>query len=286
MSADGTDWIEALPAELGGQRSLLRRLLEQCRADQRIRWLAIACSLGRGNADRLSDLDLAIGVSDADFDAALPDVRRIVDGLGELVDSYQHQIPGRNVLHERIFAQYADRCQVDLVVFRASQDMSSVKDVVVLYDPDEHIGPAFEPQPVTPEQVMEWAFAAWCALIDLGKYLRRGSWWEALQRLNDARSQTWNLWAVALGVPNPGYGLTSILDFAPGRLPPAMTGTVGDLDPDRLLATARNLADQVHAACGALPAGLRTMLPEAMGHYVTEDLACLAHAGRLGPPQP
>ena len=39
---------------------------------------------------------------------------------------------------------------------------------------------------VTGEQVREWAFLGWCALIDADKYLRRGSLWEA-DGLHEAR---------------------------------------------------------------------------------------------------
>lgn len=54
----------------------------------------------RGAGDRLSDLDLAMGIRDEDFDAARPDLRRAVDGLGEFVDSYHHQLPSVTQAHE------------------------------------------------------------------------------------------------------------------------------------------------------------------------------------------
>jgi hypothetical protein len=196
MTATGHDWVEELPAELAGQRAILRRLLAACESDQAIRSLVIACSVGRGAGDRLSDLDMGIGVSDDDFESALSNVRRAVDDLGDLVDSYCHQLPGLTIRHERIFAQYADRCQVDLVVFPASEVVGPVRDQVVLYDPDRDVTSSPQEQAVTPQQVREWAFGGWCALADLGKYLRRGSPWEALQRLNEARDQLWRLWAV------------------------------------------------------------------------------------------
>jgi hypothetical protein len=278
MTATGHDWVEGLPAELAGQRAILRRLLAACESDQAIRWLVIACSVGRGAGDRLSDLDMGIGVSDDDFDAALSNVRRAVDDLGDLVDSYHHQLPGLTIRHERIFAQYADRCQVDLVVFPASEAIGPVRDQVVLYDPDGHLTSCPQEQAVTPQQVREWAFGGWCALADLGKYLRRGSPWEALQRLDEGRDQLWRLWATVLGVPNPQYGLTSILDFAPGRVPAGIEVTIADLDPGRLLAAARNLAGQLAALSDRLPPGHRAVLPHAMGRFVTADLAGIGPA--------
>lgn len=280
MELRGRDWVGQLPSGLGGQRAILERLLDACDADARIRWLLIGCSLGRGAADRLSDLDLAMGVREEEFDPALAAVRRTVDRLADLVDSYQHQLPGVTARHQRIFAQYRDRCQVDLVVFGAAEPMDRVPNAVVLYDPDQRItrpdgqAPPGQAAP-SPEQVREWAFQGWCALADLGKYLRRGSAWEALGRLHEARGQLWQLWAAAHDVPQPQYGLTSILDFAPGQIPPGMADTVSGLEPARLLAAARRVAELLAGAGKLLRPEQRAMLPDAMARYVTADLAAL-----------
>jgi hypothetical protein len=275
MNTSGRDWVDALPDDMAGQRALLRRLLAECEANDNIRWLVVACSVGRGAGDSLSDLDMGMGITDDTFDAGIAQVRAIVDRLGDLVDSYHHQMPGRTLRHERIFAQYADRCQVDLAVIEASKTVGPVRDEVVLYDPDEHGTTAFEQQEPTPEQLREWAFTGWCSLVDLGKYLRRGSAWEALQRLHDARDSAWRLWAAVLDVPNPQYGLTSILDFARGRFPAGMEQTVSGLDPASLLASARTLAWQLAAAGEQLPSAQRALLPDAMARFVTDDLASL-----------
>ena len=272
MNTRGLDWIDDLPPELAGQRALLRGLLALCDADDRISWLVIGCSLARGAGDRLSDLDMAMGIRDEDFEAARPDIRRAVDGLGELVESYYHQLPGLTQAHERIFAQFADRSQVDLVLFPASVPGGSVPNVVALYDPDDRLVIAGERKPVTSGQIREWAFGGWCALADLGKYLRRGSTWEALARLNEARAQLWQLWAVTLDVPDPQYGLTSILDFAPGQVPASFEGTVADLDPGRLLDAARRVAALLHEAGERLPDDQRADLPGAIARYITADL--------------
>ena len=272
MQTRGLDWIDDLPPELAGQQALLRALLALCDADDRIRWLVIGCSLARGAGDRLSDLDMAMGIRDEDFDAARLDLRRAVDGLGELIESYHHQLPSVTQAHERIFAQFADRSQIDLVLFPASVPGGSVPNVVVLYDPDEQLVTAGDSKPVTSGQIREWAFGGWCALADLGKYLRRGSMWEALARLNEARSQLWQLWAVTLGVPDPQYGLTSVLDFAPAELPASFEGTVADLDPGRLLDAGRRVAVLLNEVGKRLPDDQRAALPEAMARYITADL--------------
>jgi hypothetical protein len=271
--AAGRDWVAGLPAELDGQRAILSRLLHHCAADPRVSWLVIGCSLGRAAADRLSDLDLGAGVTAADFDAARADLRRAVDALGDLVESFEHQYPGVTGTHSRIFAQYADRCQVDLVVMPDSVDAGAIPNVVVLHDPGGLITIRDTSSPVTGEQVREWAFLGWCALADLGKYLRRQSPWEALSRLEEARAQLWKLQAAAGGVAQPQYGLTSILDFAPGRVPAELAATVAGLEPAGLLAAGRQLARLLSEAGDGLDAELRAALPAAMARYITADLA-------------
>jgi hypothetical protein len=284
MRADsaGRAWVAALPAELDGQRAILTGLLDHCAADPRVSWLVIGCSLGRAAADRLSDLDLGAGVPAADFDAARAGLRRAVDALGDLVESFEHQLPGVTGPHSRIFAQYADRCQVDLVVMADSVDAGRVPDVVVLHDPAGRVAIAGPSAPVTPGQVREWAFLGWCALADLGKYLRRGSAWEALARLDEARAQLWKLQAAAAGVAQPQYGLTSILDFAPGRVPPENAAAVAGLEPAALLAAARQAARLLGEAGDRLGPEHRDALPGAMARYITADLAGLT-AGETGP---
>jgi hypothetical protein len=228
MGVDGRKWIAGLPESMDDQRQILLNLLDWCESEPRIAFFAVACSVGRGAGDSLSDLDtgMAIDVAEADFEAEVADVRRAVDQAAGLVESYHHKLPGVTFTHERIFAQYENRCQVDLVVIPASVDYGGVKDEVILYDPDGRRTAKFEPRPVTPKQVREWAFNAWACLADVGKYLRRRSYWEALERLHQARNDYWRLLATALDVPNPQYGITSLLDYAPDRVPPEMSDTV------------------------------------------------------------
>jgi hypothetical protein len=283
MDDDGRAWIARLPDELHRQRSILDRLLNLCEAVDGVRWLVIGCSVGRGAADGLSDLDVAVGVRDEAFPAIAAEVRRGVDRLGELVESFQHQLPGVTVTHERIFAQFADRCQVDLMIFPRSVDAGTIPGVVVLYDPDGHIVIATEPSAaVTPAHVREWAFLGWCALADLGKYLRRQSPWAALARLGEARDQLCRLWAIALDVPAL-YGLTSILDFAAGGVPPGMEATVADLDPARLLAAGQALAALLADVGRRLPADQAAALPTAMARYIVADLASITLPGGTCP---
>jgi predicted nucleotidyltransferase len=279
MPVNDTTWIDQLPGEMAGQRRLLRGLLSFCQAEQSVRWLVLGCSVARGAGDYLSDLDLAIGVRDDEFAAAVPNVRAAVDALGDLVDGYQHQLPYVTAAHVRIFAQYADRSQVDLMVFPASASAEPFTGVVALYDPDSVTATRAHREPPAPDRVREWAFGGWCALADVGKYLRRGSAWEALIQLNNARDQLWRLQAIASGVPDPQFGVISILDFAPETIRPGMPATVADLDPARLVPAARQLASLLAEVSRQLPAEHRAAVPEAMARYVLSDLRQLSAGG-------
>src|SRR5689334_5816244 len=198
----GRAWIGRLPDELRGQQAIMRRLLAFSEADPDVCWLAIGCSVARGAGDRMSDLDMGIGVTEAVYAAARDRIRLAADRLGDLVESYHHQLPGVPPPHERVFAQYADGCQLDLVILPAVLPGGPLPRTVMLYDRDGQFadgvagaavgGPAASDGPAPgpdagqpgPEagQLREWAFGGWCALADLAKYVRRGSGGEALDR--------------------------------------------------------------------------------------------------------
>jgi hypothetical protein len=157
-------------------------------------------------------------------------------------------------------------------------------DFVVLYDtarqPAEP-GPTEARQPgepasgyaVTGEQLREWAFLGWCALIDLDKYLRRGSLWEAHNRLHHARDHIWALWAAAIGALYPWYGLSQVLDHDPGNLPPGIAATVAGLDAADLRRAAAASAAVLSHVSAAAAERCPAELPAAMADYVTRVLS-------------
>jgi hypothetical protein len=126
---------------------------------------------------------------------------------------------------------------------------------------------------VTGEQVREWAFLGWCALIDTGKYLRRGSLWEAHSRLHEARHHIWALWAAAHGALYPWHGLSQVLDHDPGNLPPGIESTVAGLDAADLRRAARASTGVLAAASQAAARRCPADLPAAMAAYVTRALS-------------
>jgi hypothetical protein len=298
-------WLAALPAELEAQRRVMTGLVDRCENWPQVTSLLVGCSLGRGAADALSDIDAALGVDapraeagagvvgsvEAMVMAALPD-------LGTVVDVLRHRTGPADQHIRRIFAQFADGTQLDLaVVAQAEIDVrlrsGGAPDFVPLYQaswPPASDGEPGEPgepgeareagEPidtatayaVTGEQVREWAFHGWCALSDADKYLRRGSLWEAHARLHEARHNIWALWAAAHGALYPWHGLSQVLDHDAGNLPPGIESTVAGLDPADLRRAARAAAQVLATASETAARRHAADLPAAMAAYVTGAL--------------
>jgi hypothetical protein len=262
----------SLPA---GHRKVLDGLLAFAAADARFRFVELCCSAARGAADELSDLDLGLGVQDAAWPDATEAIVPALRGLGDVVDALEHRIPewGERP-HLRVFVQYASGPQIDLVALPADSRAGLPPGSVALYDPDGRLANPMDPpiRHATATDVAEWTFLAWVALLDLDKYLRRGSAWEALERLHEARGHVWRLVAVTNGVEYPAYGITSILD-APGdpAIPAEMGETTSTLDVERLtgagLALARRLEEASVAASAKTgePPAHRRLAAYAMG---------------------
>jgi hypothetical protein len=103
----------------------------------------------------------------------------------------------------------------------------------------------------------------WWALSDAAKYLRRGSLYEAIERVSEARQHALRLFAVAKRIPYPSFGLVSLLDFEPYELPDSLEQTYGipRHQPDVLdaaNATADLLLRTSSAAAVTLDVDLRT----------------------------
>jgi hypothetical protein len=213
----GRAWLAALPEELAAQRRVMAGLADRCEAWPLVTSLLVGCSLGRGAADALSDIDAALGVdaepgeagaarvgtAEAMVVAALPE-------LGELVDVLRHRTGPADQWIRRIFAQFSDGTQLDLaVVAQAGIDLrrrgGGAPDFIPLYGISGQTPAGEAAYAVTGDQVRQWAFLGWCALIDTDKYLRRGSLWEAHSRLHEARHHIWALWAAAHGALYPWH---------------------------------------------------------------------------------
>lgn len=191
------------------------------------------------------------------------------------VGCFDHELETVSVPHRRVFAQFADRTQLDLVVFdTAPRDVAGA---VVLYDPEGCIVPrANDVDTTSPDMVRTWCCLGWEALADLGKYVRRESPWEARARLEEARVQLWRLLAVDENVVDPQYEVTSVLDADPRiGLPPGIDATVASLDLGETLAAGRRVGELLLDVQRRLAGGGASDAPEALGRFMTEDLARL-----------
>jgi hypothetical protein len=262
---EAREWLAALPAELHAQRRIMERLLNLCLEELAARLFLVGCSIGRGAADSLSDVDCFLGSTEDGADQVIAAVDKALPEMGELVEVLHHPYRGLT----RIVGQFSGTVQLDLVVAPAHRGRAP--DEVILYDPDGRATTDRIPDAdiVTPERVREWTFLGWMALANVVKYLRRGSLWEALDQVNEARDRIWALWAAARKACSPLFGLTQVLDRDPSDLPEGIEATVADLDPARLHAAAvasgailqqvSELASQVHGGT----------LPDAFARHVT-----------------
>jgi len=201
----------------------------------------------------------------------------------------------------RVFAQFGDGTQLDLAIMAEPEVRrgAAAPDFVSLYQaarppglrrpPSRPASPAPGPagdghrraDAVTADQIRKWAFSGWCALADTAKYLRRGSLWEAHDKLHAARHQIWALWAAAEGALYPWHGLSQVLDHDPDRLPPGIEATVAVLDAADLRRAARASAEVLSAVSEAAARRQPAGLPDAMARYVT---GLLGERPAPGPP--
>jgi hypothetical protein len=289
----GRAWLAALPDELAAQRRVMAGLVDRCEAWPLATSLLVGCSLGRGAADALSDIDAALGVDAERGQAGAEQVDTVealvvaaLPELGPLVDVLRHRSGPAGEWVRRTFAQFADGTQLDLAVVAEAnieerRSRGGAPDFIPLYQASAQVptggsAPGDEPPAayaVTGDQVREWTFLGWVALIDTDKYLRRGSLWEAHSRLQEAREHIWALWAAAQGAMYPWHGLSQVLDHDPGNLPPGIESTVAGLDATDLRRAGRASAGILAAVSAAAARGHPADLPEAMAAYVTRALS-------------
>jgi hypothetical protein len=226
------EWLRDLPTELAPQRAIMRGLLAHARTNDRIRIVVVGCSIGRGNADALSDVDALIGVTgEGEWRAALPAIDAGLAGIAPILDLHsQFLSDAKRGTYRHTFIQYEDGVQVDLVVLPAFAKRARDREWVVLYDPDDRVSGEPEERDPTSDQVRTWMFGGLGRLSAAAKYLTRGSLWEALAVLEAARADLWRVWAVAIGAPDPQYGITAVLDVPGARLLPGIERTVAPLD--------------------------------------------------------
>jgi len=265
VRADAERWLRSLPEELARHREVMLGLVREAERDPGIRVLVVGCSIGRGAADELSDVDAMYAVVDTAWNDALRDSAGVVRRVGDVIDMHQQIIdPANRELppYQHTFAQYASGVQLDLVVALARDRQAPRPDWIVLYDPDGRIVGEAKSIAATEEHVRQWMHIALVHLSMCAKYLTRGSLWEANAQLDAARAELWRLWAVAERIADPQYGLTAVLDAPDAPMPENIEATVAGLDRRALRSAAMS--------CGEL---LVWTWPRAISAVATADLA-------------
>jgi len=266
-AADARAWLAGLPPAVAAQRRLLESLVSAAQADPVMRWLELGGSLARGAGDGLSDIDAGLGVADTSWPQGLASAHAAARAAGPVADEFRQPFGGRDGQQSwHLFTLYESGLQLSLVVMPASWRAGLPPQSVALYDRDGQLARPWRPDTASADAAAarEWACLGWVALGDLAKYLDRGSGWEARARLEEARAQAWQLWAVAIGAVYPAFGLTAVLDVPEVRLPPGLDATAAGPDPADIrraaIATADLLAHVTAEAQGRLafaaPAGL------------------------------
>src|SRR4030081_3910730 len=115
------EWLRDLPQELAPQRTILRGLVAHARANERVRVVVVGCSIGRGNADALSDVDALIGVADeGDWRDSLPAIDSGLAGIAPILDLHsQFLFDATRGTYRHTFIQDEDGVQVDLLALPA-----------------------------------------------------------------------------------------------------------------------------------------------------------------------
>ena len=240
-------WLDDLNRRLPLHGEVLRQLRDGARLDARVVQVSVGCSIARGTADEFSDIDCELSLSEEAWPSGLELVEPLVRSCGDVVELLHHQWPGAGTGESRRTAVvYASGVQLDLMVWPVSA-WSGMRppNTVVLYATCPVFTRPWDPGGAlaSDARLREWRFLGWWALLDADKYLRRGSFWEARQRLEQARTVVWQLSAAAQGVPFPEYGITSLLDAAGARLPDAAETTAALNDIPGLRAAVSRCAD-------------------------------------------
>lgn len=275
----GRTWVESLPSNLARHRVLLLDLLDAFECDPRWRWLELGCSVAGGRADIWSDLDLAAGVEEDSWPEALDDLVELLGRLGDVVDVLRHRLSEMaDKPHQRIFVQYADGVQIDLVAVPAQLPKGTQPENVILHDPGGLRIETWDSSFLQPDAATacQWAFLGYVALLDVMKYLRRNSLWEARERLEQARTEVWRLWATGEELRYPVYGLTSVPDVAGVGKPPGIEATIASLDRVELFQAALACAALLDRTAGLAVAVVGGEVPGGIAGFVRRGLNDMA----------
>lgn len=223
------DWVDEVAMQLPRHGRLIAAIRDAVAADERWRWFDVSCSIAAGRGDEWSDIDCAVGFAEPfDTEDLEEGGRLLVSHVGDVVDVLVHGMEGWPPEVRRFAVEYADGVQLDLVLMPA-KFMSGLRlGEVGVVDKDGNLdGTAMSGAfgPPDERKAREWVLMAWWWLSDVAKYIQRGAWFEAAERIALIRQEGLKLFAAAQGVPHPAFGLTSLLDYEPFEVPAGLAET-------------------------------------------------------------
>jgi predicted nucleotidyltransferase len=159
------------------QGDILRRLTDAFEADGRVLSCWLGGSLGRGEADAWSDIDLDVMVAPGDLAAFAQTAYEILQGLGPVLLSWPGDL---NQSPRGLGAFYDNGVLVDLCIHDAERGPTyfSLPVHVVFGEPPAGVGAPPKPPPLgVPER--EWpirqrVFGFWLQVLFAAKYAARG----------------------------------------------------------------------------------------------------------------
>ncbi len=231
--------------DLPRHRELIDALRREVETGDAWRWLELSCSLAAGRGDALSDIDVGIG-HELPVEELRPAGLALTAAVGSPLDALVHREDSWPPGILRFAVEYETGVQLDLVVMPADQRPGLPEGSVALVDKDGWLSTNWTPPVagVTGEDARAWVMLGWWALSNTAKYVRRGSMFEAIESLHEARTQALRVFAAGHRVPYPSFGLTTLLDVEPFELPARLEDTYSlPTDPAGIVAAALATAD-------------------------------------------
>jgi len=270
-------WLDDLPDYLSGHTRVLRALVAAAERDARLRAVQVQGSVGRGDADRLSDLDLGLVVAEPAWPAITDEIPALIRRLGTVVDDHFEFLPGPDAPEVfRAWAQFDDGIQLDMVVLPASRLLGSGLDGRPLFDRDEILLVSDHPMRLTnPQSVSKWDFLCWHDLSQSIKNVERDRLAAASEFLGSARLATISCWGAAHGVDYAG--LANVVAAGLGVICPWPDGLEKTYpSPDRASVLAAAVAlSELQGRVEVLLGQRLGLSPRPLGGWVTARLRSL-----------
>lgn len=193
--------LDALPP---GYQALFDRAAARLHADDRVRALWLGGSLGRGTADRASDLDLLVAVEDASFDDVAASWRTWLAKISPTVIA--SEVP---FVRGAFFSVTPTFERFDVVVERASGvAVTPYRTRVLVFDKDDldHRVPAAEPGPGPDADAVAAMITEYFRISAVETILVRDDWLLAREHLHVVATLIYRLFVEA-NAPLPMMGI-------------------------------------------------------------------------------